>query len=248
MAKPRHLTRAPLTEAIIDVRVKAHEQFSPEAFRSLGEKLASSFPQIEEQNLFQGRVQLGPGTAVSQHTTVGELNGFFFKSSDGLDIAQFRRDGFTFNRLNPYTSWEEVFPQAWKLWELYAETGAAEFITRIAIRYVNLLKLPTPMRDLADYLTAPPRVPEGVSGTIASFLTQIVVNNPQAGTAANITQALEKPAEPGSVNVILDIDAYVKKEFELRDASLSSTFVQLRELKNDIFFNSVTEDAVRLFT
>lgn len=247
MATRGHLTKAPLTEALIDVRVKARDQFSLDTFRALRSKLASTLPQVEEQNVFQGRVEIGPGRSVSQHTRAAELNGFFFKSADGLTIAQFRKDGFTFNRLSPYTSWEEVFPQAWNLWELYIETGAAEFVTRIALRYVNLLKLPTPVRDLADYLTAPPRTPEGVPGSIASFLTKVVLNNPQTGIAANITQGLENSAEPGSVGVILDIDVYVGREFELRDPSIKNTFVRLRELKNDIFFSSITEDAVRLF-
>lgn len=247
MATPRHLNNAPLTEAILDVRVKTNEKFSIEFFQPLRARFANTFPIVEEQRIFEGEVQLGPGKSVAQFAKMGEVNGLLFKSSDGLNIAQFRRDGFTFNRLHPYTSWEDVFPQAWDLWSRYIETSAAEFVTRIALRYINLLTLPTPVRDLGDYLTAPPRTPEGVEGSIASFLTRVVVNIPQNGLAAIITQALEKPAEPGSVRVILDIDAYKQEELDLTDASIREVFHDLRDLKNKIFFNSITEDAARLF-
>ncbi len=43
----------------------------------------------------------------------------FSKTPDRLNVAQFRRDGFTFNRLRPYTKWEEIRPEALRLWQLY---------------------------------------------------------------------------------------------------------------------------------
>ncbi len=36
------------------------------------------------------------------------IQGYFYKSDDGKNIARFRKDGFTFSRLKPYTDWESV--------------------------------------------------------------------------------------------------------------------------------------------
>jgi uncharacterized protein (TIGR04255 family) len=247
MAEVRHLRNAPITEAIIDFRVKTKSGFDVESFRSLKHRLESQLPVLEEQQFIEGRFEIGPGgKSVSQYAKHGELHGFWFKSSDGLNIAQFRRDGFTFNRLKPYTSWQELFPRVWELWQLYVETGAAEFVTRIATRYINSLALPASRKDLSEFLTEPPSVPEEVSGEIASFLSRIVINTPE-GLNANITQALGHAVEPSSVVVILDIDAYAQRELEIGDDSVPRIFSGLRDLKNRIFFSSITEEAARLF-
>jgi uncharacterized protein (TIGR04255 family) len=246
MATPKHLPNAPLTEALIDFRVKGKTGFEVASFRNLKDRLASELPVVEERFLFEGSVEIRPGNYASQVAARGELNGFWFKSSDGLNIAQFRRDGFTFNRLKPYTSWKEVFPKAWELWQVYLQTGAAEFVTRVAVRYINRLTVPVSVGDLAVYLTAPPRLPEGISGDVASFLTRMVLNTDQQGLTANITQALEKDIDSKSLVIILDIDAYRQGEFDIGDTSIRTTFDSLHDLKNAIFFSSITDEAVTL--
>lgn len=203
MATVRHLKNAPITEAIIDFRVKGSAGFKVEEFSNLKSRLAGEFPLIDERVVVEGGVHVSRGE-ISPFTKGKQVSGYWFKSTDGLSIAQFRRDGFTFNRLKPYTRWDQVFPQAWKLWELYVTTGAAEFVTRIATRFINRISLPLPI-ELAEYLTAPPRLPEGVNGRLGTFLTRLVVNRSQDGIAVNITQALEKDADPNRGVIMLDI-------------------------------------------
>ena len=247
MAKPRYLKNAPITEAIIDFRVKVATGFNVTTFASLTSMLAKDFPNREERRLFQGTIEIRPGLPVSQFTRPEELDGFWFKSADGLNIAQFRRDGFTFSRMKPYTRWEEVFPKAWELWRLYVGTGAAEFGTRIAVRYLNRIDVPAPVSDLAAYLTAPPTAPEGIDGEIASFLSRVVVKTRRPeGLIANVTQALDNRVDSRNVAIILDIDVYRQKDFEIEDKNLDANFGALRQLKNDIFFNSITENTARL--
>lgn len=246
MLTPRHLKRAPIKEAIVDFRVKRRPEFKVEDFLRLKNTLAAEFPVVEERFLFEGELNIGPSLPVPQFTSAKELDGYWFKSLDGLNIAQFRRDGFTFSRLEPYTSWEEVFPRAWRLWLLYIETGAAEFVTRVALRYINKLVIPTTTSNLAVYLTALPPAPEGFSGDIASFLTRLVLNTRDDNVTANITQALEKGDDPKNITVILDIDVYKLTEFEIEDSAIRSVFDSLHDLKNNIFFSSITEEAARL--
>ena len=245
VARERNLANAPITEAIIDFRVKHTQGFQVEKFLTLKAELASEFPIIEPRTIVEGAFEIKVGERIEAKKRE-ELQGYWFKSTDGLSIAQFRSDGFTFNRLRPYTSWEEIFPKAWRLWQFYAGTGAAEFVTRIATRFVNRLTFRTPVSDLSTYLTAPPRGPEGISANIAGFLTRVVIEVAEKGLTSNITQALEKGVDPSSITVILDIDAYRQKQFDVEDKSLFETFDGLRKLKNDIFFNSITEETARL--
>lgn len=246
MARVRNLANAPITEAIIDFRVKSTQDFQVEKFLDLKTQLLPEFPIIEPRTIVESAFEIKLGQPIEATKREG-LQGYWFKSSDGSNIAQFRIDGFTFNRLKPYTSWEDIFSKAWRLWQIYSKTGAAEFVTRVAARFINRLTFQIPISDLARYLTAPPRIPPGVSGKIASFLTRVALEVAEKGLTANITQALEKGIDPNSVAVILDIDAYKQKQFDIGSNAVPETFSSLRELKNSIFFNSITEEAARLF-
>ena len=246
MVEPRHLANAPITEAIIDFRVKLPEGFQAEQFSGLEDRLRDQFPKVEKRNLMVSHFGVEEGKPIPPTTQMRGLYGFFFRSEDGLHVAQFRTDGFTFSRLKPYTNWERVFPEAYKLWDLYVETASPEFITRIAVRYINRINIPLPVKELTQYLTAPPKVPAGLPASLNSFLTRLVVSEPDTGIASTITQALEK-VESDFVTIILDIDTYRKEEFEISDENIIPAFEKLHEIKNRVFFSSITEDTVRLF-
>jgi uncharacterized protein (TIGR04255 family) len=168
-----------------------------------------------------------------------------YSSADAVNLVQYRLDGFTFNRLKPYTSWEQVFPQAFALWQEYASLARPEFVKRIAVRYINRLDLPRMVTNLSDYLTVPPTVPPGISGELSGFLTRLNIR--QGGDSVALTVALEHNLTPGSMSVILDIDAYRVADFEVDSGELPSAFDQLRRLKNSVFFASITETTAGLF-
>ncbi len=246
MAEPRHLSDAPITEAVIDFRVKLPQDFQVERLSSLKEKLAGSLPRMKKIRVFETKFGLEKGEPIASTTQERQFLGFRFESEDGLNVAQFRIDGFTFSRLKPYTSWDKVFPEAYEWWNLYVEAASPEFVTRIAVRYINRLDLPQPVTKLTQYLTASPEVPDGVPTLLSSFLTRVVVHEEESGITANITQSLER--DPSNrVTIILDIDVYKEQNFKTSDAGIKLTFKKLREMKNKIFFSSITEKAAELF-
>jgi uncharacterized protein (TIGR04255 family) len=248
MALQRHLRNAPITEAIIDFRVKLPDPFDVNVFRGLKEQLHERFPKAEEARLFKGGFKVETGLT-SQFSQDMGLHGFLFKSEDDLNVVQFRKDGFTFSRLKPYTSWEEVFPEAWRLWEIYREKSSPENLFRIAVRYINHLRLPLPFQQFSDYLEAPPNLPPDIPQNVSSFLTRQVIHDLDSGIAINLTQALEgSAADTQHAIIILDIDAYKSREYQPNDESvLLQEFEALHKMKNLIFFSSITEETAGLF-
>jgi uncharacterized protein (TIGR04255 family) len=248
METQKHLTKAPITEAIIDFRVKNPPAFQAQQFEGLKERLGDRYPTMEKSQLFKERIQLrGDGSSPSVVREDLGLQGYVFKTANGLEIAQFRIDGFTFSRLRLYSCWEDVFSEAFHLWNVYVGTSFPEVVTRIAVRYINHMRFPSPASSLAEYLSQPPPVPSGAPRALESFLTRVVVNDPQRKLKANIIQTMEKSLKAEEVTIILDIDVYKKSDYEPADGSIPSAFQEMRRLKNDIFFNSVTPGAVRLF-
>lgn len=245
MAEPEHLQKAPITEAIIDLKVKLPADSDVEHFRKLQDRLGKQYPKFEEQRMFETTVEFVKGRPEQKGRSLG-LHGFFFRSDDGLNVAQFRIDGFTFNRLKPYTSWEEVFPEAYRLWQIYLEAARPEFVSRIAVRYINRLELRSEINELNRFLVAAPTVPAGVPSHLAESLMKLVVREPELAISANIIQALQKGTEPGKTAIILDIDVYKNEQFEA-DEDLRPEFERLRTVENRIFFNLITEETVEVF-
>ena len=247
MPEPRHLRNAPITEAIIDFRVKARPGFRAEEFAGLRERLAERFPKVDERRGLQ--VTLGVIKGQVQPPVVQDpcLQGYFFKTHDEKTIGQFRADGFTFNRLRPYTSWEELFPQAVELWSLYCSISKPEVVTRLAVRYINRIELLPGNVTLKTFLRAAPVIPQELPQSISSFLTRVTIHDPETDSAAHIVQALEGRAPGKHPGVILDIDAFREREFSVDDLAIEQTLGQLREFKNRIFFHSLTDDALRRF-
>ncbi|MBI2895166.1 MAG: TIGR04255 family protein [Deltaproteobacteria bacterium] len=246
MPEIRHLGNAPITEAVIDFRVRAQKEIRADGFAGLKDRLRGDYPVVEEQMWREAAVQFGPGRAVLSRTQDFGLRGLFFRSGDKLNVAQFRVDGFTFNRLAPYSTWEAIRPEVMRLWDLYVDAAAPEYIARLALRYINRLKLPIGIDGLGTYLTTPPRVPPGYPTQLRGFLSRLVVGRPPSSIAANIIHAIESPQADGTT-VIIDIDVYQEQDIESRDARIPEDLEALRTVKNEIFFATLTENAVRLY-
>src|SRR6266487_4979419 len=112
MSEIRHLRAAPITEAIIDIRVKARSGFNIENFNDIIPAMKENFPIIEQINGSQVSFQVKSNETSFPNIKDLGIQGYFFKTQDKKTIAQFRVDGFTFNKLKPYTSWEELQPLA----------------------------------------------------------------------------------------------------------------------------------------
>lgn len=247
MAEIRHLTKAPIVEALIDLKVKFPASFQPDKLLDLKASLKEVFPKIEERQQLEHKFGVLHGRPIPPQTEFKGLQGLFFRSEDGLDVVQCRIDGFTFSRLTPYLDWETLRDRARKFWKIYCKTVAPESITRVAIRYINRIQPPAPFVDYAKYFTTPLPIPSGRSRVVNGFLTRVIIADPKRQLSAIVIQNLEPSIDPNPVSIILDIDAFKVEDFAVGDESVWSLLDLLHDVKNELFFDSITEEAVRLF-
>jgi|SRR5208282_3999712 len=239
-----HLNNAPITEAIIDFRVRLPSGFPILVLKEAHAQVSAEYPAIEVQQVTQQQFEQRPGQLPKLTARSQGVLGYRFRSADKKSIVQFRRNGFSFNRLKPYPSWDRVFPEACRLWNIYSMISHPEEISRIAVRFINRLQLPLPNLEFSDYLAAPPLLPQGVPQHLSSFLTRVVIQDPATNLAANVVQALEPPLNDQYISMILDIDVYQRDVSQLTLEAVLGQFAKLREMKNRIFFGSLTEKAL----
>jgi uncharacterized protein (TIGR04255 family) len=247
MDTKRHLKNAPITEAIFDFRVNPKQKFDANLLLNAEKILSDTYPKRDPLRQIEGKFGIEVVDNKTRFISPQDrgIQGYMFKSEDDKNIAQFRKEGFTYNRLKPYISWDNAINETKYLWNIYKQEAKPELITRIAVRYINHLQIP--LGDLSDYITNPPRVPDGVPKQISSFLSRIVINDTEREIRANVTQALEKSLEANYVTIILDIDVYKVENYDVDDERIWLIFNRLRELKNLIFFSSITEKAVERY-
>ncbi|MFZ0255781.1 MAG: TIGR04255 family protein [Gammaproteobacteria bacterium] len=244
MIGKRHLSNAPIKEALIDIQVALSGALATEALDSKYERLASDYPKHE--TLQRGEFGLHysegqPTKAAISHSLVG----YRYTSQDGKHVVQFRRDGYTFSRLEPYHTWEEMKEEAARLWQAYVEAATPSVITRIATRYVNVMELPLPT-ELAQYLTAPPAIPLGLNQELSGFFSRVEIREPSIKARGIITQVLESGREDYA-SVVLDIDVFMTRQFEVENDEHWQCLDKLRDFKNTVFFKSITQTAAEQF-
>jgi len=248
MIAPRHLKNAPIKEALIDIQVTLSEDTRVEKLDSKYNSFSNSYP--KKEMIQKGRLgfQFDEGQPI-RATVDQNFVGYKYTSQDDKQIVQFRKDGFTFSRLEPYHTWEEMKEDAIILWKSYMDVASPTEITRVATRYINVLQIPLDMlTEFKDFLTAPPQIPEQLPQEIGSFLTRVVIYEPTIGANCILTQALEPiDTDKEYAPIVLDIDVFMKCTFNIESGDYWEALDRLRDFKNQVFFESITEKAAGLF-
>lgn len=237
------LNNAPIVEAVFDIRVKFEEEVDLEQLEAIHQAVADRFPEKTERMVAQ--VTFGPNVPKPSHTQ--EITGYLFKSNEQKKLFQVRLDGFTFNKLKPYETWSDFRDEAIELWKLFTEMAKPRVATRIALRFINRIEIPGVQAKIEDYFTTYPQISEKLPQGIADYLMRLVIPNPQNAALGILTQKMEQPTPDGHLPVIFDIDCFYDREYEVSGSALLDDFENLRNYKNQLFFDSLTEKALELF-
>lgn len=227
---------APITEALIDIQASGIA-CGLEVLRSF-ESLRPGFPEVRDVRGEQFMIRTGQEPSI--HQTV-EFKGYQFWSADHHRVWQARTNGFTYSHLAPYESWELLRKEARSIWEEFR--GRTEAVPkRLAVRFINRFDLPS-KGDFADYFQTVPRIPPKLDTGLAGYLMQLVLPQRDIDATAIITQTPMPSGRPDTTSVVLDIDLYRDTHVPNDEVSIWNIFEQLRDRKNLLFEESITDKA-----
>lgn len=240
MTAHRRYANAPVTEGLIDIRVELPPEVTLESLDAVCHAVAVEYPLREERTLSVVELR---GEPSARQTKLGYL----LRSADGKQVFQARLDGFTFSRLRPYENWAALRDEAKKLWGVYKEEARPNRVTRVAVRYINQIDMPLPIRDFKDYLTTVPEVSPALPQALSGFLMQLQIPQPERDTVLVLTEALAPPSKPDTASVILDIDLFRERADYTSDEDVWDLLETFRERKNEVFEGCITAEARSLF-
>jgi len=238
-----HYSKAPLTEAVLDIRVELPGEITLQELKDVQIGEEEKYPRREDCFIVVGQMSVGTQVGASAKQTP---NGYRFVSQDNRQIFQARVDGFTFNRLAPYETWESFRDEARRLWEIYRPIANPKNIKRLALRYINRLDLPLPLKDFKDYLRTIPEISPDMSQGLSGYFMQLQLPQPDLEAMLVLNQTLIPPPSPNLVSVVLDFDLFCKDNVPSEDQDIWKRFEILRIRKNEVFEACITNKTRRL--
>ena len=240
--------RAPIVEAVIDIRSQATIELTEEMVRERVDAKIPEFVFLDSIREFHHEFKIEDGSPPSQIVKHLGWKGVRYRSKDERYIAQFNRDGFVLGRLEPYENWENLFSETMRLWGIYRELTQPVELSRVGLRYINRIRLPIGDFDFEKYLTAPPASPIGLALPYTEFMhreTLAVMGHPYA---INLIKTLQPPPDTSEAfGLILDIDVFTTELENPAMESVPHRLAEMRWLKNKAFFGSVNDKSLKLF-
>ena len=235
-------SRAPIVEAVIDLRVSLDRAITLDDLAKVHAQESQRYPQVKKRMEVQGEIGLEE-TGV-RAAAFGTQTGHVLTSTDEKHIAQIRLDGFSFSRLAPYDSWAPFHDEAMRLWTLYRQIASPEFVTRLGVRYINRLDIPSQIIEITDYLRTSPEISPALPQTLAGYFMQIQIPLPDYEAIVNINSTIVEPPNPNTTALVLDIDTFKEVNLSLSsesfDDDLEEGLTQLRRAKNFVFEGCIT--------
>ena len=226
-------TNPPIKEAVFDLQIRGGKPFNENLFRGISEKTKDYIPHGFLRNI-------NIDTKTNKQTS--ELVGCRYISQDKKQIVVFKKDGFSFSRLEVYNGWDKNYKEALKLWKKYCEIMNPEVVTRIATRFINQFHISHVFTKPEEYFNSYVQYDNNISRAWNHMSYRLLIPHSN-GIKSHIR--FDSTVNPGNqgVDILFDIDVFSDNlGFSKENVSeLEGIFCNLRKIKNDIFEKSITD-------
>lgn len=247
------LDNPPIVEAVVDIDCDMPPKFKlAECSNSASERFSDHYPRHEQQRMANFALQIVEEKEASEPIETprakSSLSAHLFRNQEGNQLVQVRQGGFSFNRLALYGSLDEYLPEIERVWKIFVELTQPVSVRQVRLRYINRILLPLqgPGLDLGEYFQVSPQLPTQSNLTFTGFLNQHSAVEAGTGHFANIVLS-GLPPENNALPVLFDIQVHTSGGGDVSDWPwIRQQILSLRDLKNRIFENTLTEKCLNL--
>lgn len=237
----------PIVEAVVEIRT--NHTLKNDEQESVATRLKSRFPEFTKLNEINFEFNQD-----KQHDIKIDQTGIRLTSSDAADIVMILPQSIVVSRQAPYLGWDTFCENVIYVWKRWHKAIDNKPIVRIGARYVNRIDIQFDDNDqinVNDYLTIYPADSIYIGKSLmTNYLVQFTKQTPYPDWSFNISSQIQQP--PPIINMmslILDIDVYYQKNelFIKNNDNLKDLLMEARKIKNEIFQQSITPKAEKLF-
>ena len=242
------LRNPPIVEAVFDIDCDLPPGFDLTALEARSRtQFAGQYPKFRTQFLQELQIEATEG-AQPKISGRPAVQAFQCLQEDEKQLVQVRPQGFSFNRLAPYSSLDDYLAEIERTWRLYVDLVAPVQIRAVRLRTINRILLPLTANtvDLDEFLTIGPRLPDEDSLALSGFLSQQAAVEKRTGHQVNLVLTAQPPAGE-KLPVILDITVASQSTADPADwPKILAVTGSLRTLRNRTFFNTLTAKCIEL--
>jgi len=201
--------------------------------------IAEEFPAVDKG--FNTQV-----VANNNETPVSKTNldGYLLRSPISVArIIQARRGSFALHKYNGYVEFETLIDEFFKYWDLLIQCTGNLTINNISVRYLNFIEKNN-QEKVEDLITVVTNQPYGekLDNTFTQFKFQY---HKKPEIAATIITAKGRVQNIDGIvlDIILNTQIGGRQEREF----IWNSFFDMKSAKNDLFFRSITEKAIKKY-
>lgn len=255
--KHPYLPKAPIIEAIIEIRAnsKGEDWNHIEEIEGFTPHLESLYPNQDLRFTYKSELNVGvagPTTGLSS-----EIDAIRYKSEDGKDLVLLLKDGIVISRLALYEGWDDLQDKWKKSWSTYCKVKKPKQISRLGVRFINKIDIPSDgLIDLREYFTSESFLPIASEKKFYSVSHTCLFERDSKTSGGSVicryqARSDESNTDSTHASFIIDIDVYKPEPFgsqsDFQQLQLVEVLSELRDIKNEIFFESLTDKCKEMY-
>jgi uncharacterized protein (TIGR04255 family) len=242
------LANPPIVEAVVDLDCDLPPSID---FASLQDAVKNTYgdryPTVRPLFFQEAKIE-SKSDAPPQMSVRGGIQAFQCFNETEKQLVQVRTQGYSFNRLAPYTRMDDYLPEIERTWNLFLKLMSPVQVRVVRLRYINCILLPLTngQVELEQYLKMNLR-PADVKLTMTGFLNQYAAVEKETGHEVNVV-VTSQPPDNDRLPIIFDNSVASVANVQPQEWNWILAKIQsLRDLKNRVFKNTLTDACLNLF-
>ncbi len=241
--------RPPIVQAVFEVRFDGDS--NKRIMERIVKKLSSRYPNTEQEHTWNFQIDGEKAPEVTQSPVAA---GYKLSSSEKTDVVLIKPNSFAVVRHAPYEGWDVFKEEFENVWSVVKKICGFRPVTRLALRYINRLDIPLPstkhevpgILEESDYINIAVVVPKDIVPAFNRYNIEFA-----STTSREFKYTVRTGPAPAPLvdhfSIVLDLDVYKDIDLPQDESAVFSVVEELREEKNYLFENFVTDRAKKLF-
>jgi uncharacterized protein (TIGR04255 family) len=240
-----HYRKAPIVEAVIDLRVRFNKEPAIGDLKRVAGTLKERFPIQEDVHQLQMAWKIGDTSKKTPPSSnLGQRRiGVLMRPGDGQRVLQFQQGGFSYSHLAPYTDWATFRREAREHWDVYRRLFKPAAVIRYAVRFINRIALPEGWAGLNSFISLYPNVPDSLQNSVERYFMQLQLSQSHVASNAQliINSTLAEGDQGGGVSLMLDFDLFAPTALDVDSEEVWKSLDAFRVRKNEVFEACITD-------
>ena len=244
----RSYPKAPITEAVFEIRFGAPLEESD--LERVSRAFGKFYPTIQEFQQVQFQLGPGPDGKLAAPVTSKPTKQFRRSGNDEQELVVLIPTSIVVSQLAPYCGWDIFFKRFQRDWALWVSIIGRPRVSRLGLRYINRIDIPSRGEAIVsqgDYIKIGVLEPDSFGPTI-TYAVQAMYNAPSGACKAVInTAVIPAVIVPDFVSFNIDIDVGMETDVPQSDKAIFEHLGIMRNDKNFLFEEMITDKARELF-